>query len=371
MDQSVRAVLPRRLARAVAAFVLLLLCGPFQFTGAAADHATELYRSEQYDFFFFYDASDWVVQDQFSEPGAEFVRFSDGTIVVDYWLFDAPDMTAGDCLKAMLDRLAAEPGIVAIESLESPPGLPQIQAFGDSAFTRLIVTLDPSDPRGKLASSERCERLAPGAPLLYTSINIPAREFNAGRNFDRSLIELTPWIKGYRPDYETYVPLADLIDANGVVVGTLEANPVCADFDRIYGIARNLSPSDSLIVDPFGFFAVTLPDEQVEPVNIDWLYPTASPNTEFVLQPGEVGLFKLAVGLSSGGFELWYSHGEGSQVFLGRGAGPAGVAHQFSSTWRVSGSCRWRHTTDAWGNRTTGVAAGGTTPRTPTHLRRK
>lgn len=298
---------------------------------AAADHAIELYRSEQYDYYFFYDAALWTIVDESSEPGSELVIFSDGDVFFSSVAFDAPGVTPRECVESGLDQLAAEPAIVAVDSLSSPPGLPEVYDKPEDALgppyssVNLIVTLDESDERGKLATRVECEELVPGESLLYTVIHIPATLWNAGRHFSRPQVSgwLNSVVKGYRPSDEAWegtrpVPL---VNATGDVIGTLSANPQCVNSETVYGVARNVDASADLVLDPRGFTAATDFDDSARVFHVEWLYPNGSADSPFVLQPGEVGLFKLTIPYFYGYFSLFYSPSEGGSVLLGNGGG--------------------------------------------------
>jgi hypothetical protein len=281
---------------------------------AVAQESVALYRSEVFDYFFFYDAAIWEIEEQASEPGSDFVRLTDGEVFVDYWAFDAPGMTAGECINTVVDALASEPSVIAVESLVNQGSPPHPQAFGALGSVQLVVTIEGADGRFKLATDERCEEIIPGQAFLYTSINVPAEVFNQTQSLDR-----TPWIKGFLPRDEQQEQTAPIpvLDASGSVRGTLAANPNCAE-GSLLGIARAVD--GDFVIDPLGFAAAYETGETVSVTFDAWLFPSAGVDQQRVLTEGDVGLFQLEVGGHF--FDLYYTPPSGAPVLLGQEGGP-------------------------------------------------
>lgn len=258
----------------IVALMLLSSLVPLANRHAEADHAVELYRSEQFDYFFFYDATTWEMVEQESEPGSDYVRFSDGDIWASYWAFDASGLTPEECLGGILDNFNDDPSILAYEELVGLNDPISTVHGGVTAEIALIVTVDGADGAFKLATYEACEEVVPGQTLLYTSVNVPATSFNEGRRFDQ------PWIEGYLPAHAAFDGSAPIriFDSFGNAVGTIKAYANCpGPPNQMYGTARNFGDSVILELDPNGFF-VSPSSGDVDLARVEWLHP-AMPNT--------------------------------------------------------------------------------------------
>jgi hypothetical protein len=285
---------------------------------ARAQEPVALYRSEVFDYFFFYDAAIWEIEEQASESGFEAVRFFDGEVFVDYRAFDAPGMTARDCLDQVLDGLANDPSVLEVEPL-----IPDYQNFdyGIFASMKLVLTIDGDQGRFKLATDEQCEELDPGQTLLYRSINVPAEAYNEGRRFDR------PWIAGYRPSDEFPAkegPNADhyagtpvsVLNAGGAVLGTFTAGVFCAP-SEVDVVVRGLASTAGFTVDPSAFTFTYYTGETVAPASASWLYPDVPPTSSLDLRDGDVGLLRLETQGTPDAYDLYYSPADEESVDLG------------------------------------------------------
>lgn len=305
-----------RLARFAAAIVLLgaLAAGqPWTPNEAVAQSSIGLYRSEQFGWFFFYDAATWSVEEQSSAPGVDYVRLSDGDAVVAYRTMAAPTTTAESCLETVLATLAADPSIVGLDNLTEEGGPATVlYADDDFAVAQLVVTVDGPAGRFKFAALERCERIDDAETLLHESITVPATSYNAGRTLESpSLVSSLD-----RDDLaESGLPIP-IVDETGATRGTLSAFLRCVD--RVfYVVAENAAGGSDFVVDPSAFLAVS--GETVEAVAAGDAYPTVPGGEALVIRPGDVGLLQLSVERSP--FALYYAPAAWGPTYLG-GGGP-------------------------------------------------
>jgi hypothetical protein len=277
---------------------------------AAAQDAIELYRAEQFDYYFFYEASGWQIDDQSSEDGSEFARFSNGEIYVDYWALDAPDTSPEACLDEILTFLNDDPAILEIEALSEEGGPPQITNNGTEAVTELVVTVEGEDGRFKLATRESCQALEPGQSVLYTSVNVPAAVWNETQWFD------DPWLVGYLPSDEITggnapVPVPA---SSGDIRGTLDARLRCGE-SPFFVIARSYGGGGNFVIDPASFAMVSDTGESIQATLEEWVYPDIPMDSSLVLGLDEIGLFRLSV--PGGPNDLYYFPPDSSPVYLG------------------------------------------------------
>src|SRR4051812_20164939 len=109
----------------------------------AQTQSIDLYHSEQFDWYFFYDADQWQIEEQSSPPGHDDVRFSNGDSFVSYSTFDAAGATPEDCVAGVLSSLSDGPAVIDVTALSDEPGPPEIIGGGSSlASTVLVVTVD-------------------------------------------------------------------------------------------------------------------------------------------------------------------------------------------------------------------------------------
>lgn len=311
-----RVLVNRRLSRLALVLSLFapLLAGVVPSTSPSAsaqEGAVELYQATQFDYFFFYDAARWQIVDQSSEAGEEFASLSDGETYVDYWALEAPNTTAADCLNDFLDGLYEDPAIIEIAALTDEGGAPEIDDFGSRAATELVVTAgDGANGRFKLATELRCQELEPGQSVLFTSVYMPAAVWNDKQSF------ADPWITGYLPIHATReegAPVA-IPDDLGDLNWTLDAALACAG-DTFSVIARNYDVGGSFVIDPASFAMVSETGEYTQATLDAWISPSISPESSLVLEPGEIGLFRLHS--SGSGNDLYYSPPDSAPVYLG------------------------------------------------------
>ena len=324
----------RRLTAIVAILAVLVPAAliPPAANGVVAQQAVELYQSEQFDWYFFFDASTWSIEDQASAPGSEQLRLSDGEVFMNYWAFAAPDLTTPECLRQVLIDLAADSSILEMQALTEEGGPPQIREVNvadrqiDVAIADLVVTVDGPDGQFKLATREECHRSATTGFLLYRSTNVPAALYNElGGFYLWPEIASSYWIEEM-PDWRAPVPVSD---GSGTVAGTLAAYFYCNETFQV--VARNTGGESTFVVEPDRFVAAYLADpyvgelagQSIRPELQEWMYPAIPDDSSLVLRPGEVGLFLLTVPAIE--FDLYYQTESGSFTLIGWNYGGCGA----------------------------------------------
>lgn len=296
---------------------LIAVGGTFQTVpGVGADHAIALYRSEQFDYYFFYDASTWEIVEQASAPGSDVVQLANADVNVEYEAFEAHGQTPTECVGAFLEGIDSVPSVTRVEHLAPGFGPPKIDESEVQASVDIVITVDDQDGRSKFAASFSCQELVAGESLLISSFVVSATYFNEKQEFSFA----HPWIIAYVPNGEPWVSADPIpIVGPGGVRGTLALSPQCASPGAtqpsyaFYGVARNVTSSGTLIIDPLDFTNMSPTGDSV-PVEVEWLYPVDRSRPSFMLEAGEIGLFKLS---NFGNDEFSYSSGDGSSVSLG------------------------------------------------------
>ena len=312
--------------------LIAMLTAAALFSSAASTRAQmqsiDLYRSEQFDWYFFYDAEQWQIEEQSSQPGRDDVRFSNGDTVVDYSTFDAAGTTPVDCVAYVLTSLRDDPAVVDVTALSEEPGPPEILG-GDSAlaYAVLVVTVDADDGPSKLAVVETCASFDGGRTLVSRSIFLPAASYNQHPwQFDAPEIVSSVdfgdvYSPGGVPVLTPHVPVAS---SNGGAAGSLAVLLNCEAPGPYYVLAQGLK--GNLVIHPDDFVARYVDSERIADSSIAWLYPTIPASHDLVLKPGEVGLFQLVVQPSEQGgdpgVDLQYAAPDAKPVFLGTSDGP-------------------------------------------------
>jgi hypothetical protein len=315
---------------------LLTLAQP----ATAQSSNVQLYRSEQFGWFMFYDASVWQIEETSSEPGFDFVSFSDEEVLVEYYAFDAPGMTPGECVEAILNELYQNPAILEIQALsdeDEPPTVRDeslVQGNADVgtelliASTKLIVTVDGDSGPFKLVTGEECSPLDGESTLLYRSFKVPAPAWNAGRGFDEPVILLHMSANDLRENE----PPARILDENGSLYGLLDLVYPCTVFGPLsslshreyYVLARNVGAGGNFVIPPSAFVAIDQSTGEPGPFTFrGYVYPSMPAEISMALPLGEAGLLAFDVDPPS---DLYFVSRLGEAVFVGSigicGAGP-------------------------------------------------
>jgi hypothetical protein len=320
-----------RVVLTVASVVALTAAaGPGKASEVLAQQAAALYRSEQYDWFFFYDASEWSIEEESSQSDSEVVRFSDGESVVTYSTFDAHGSTPRECVKEVVNTLSEDLSILDVAALSDVPGPPEIVGGDGSSFvyTVLVVTADSEDGPSKLASVETCASVGDGRALVYRSINVPAATYNErqGRFDSPEIVSSVQFADLFDPGFAPTVPEpVPIADANGVVIGSLAGRLECESPGPFLFVATGLGES-GFAVDPDAFVVFDPGSVRVLSSTIEWLSPAIAPPDVVALDQGDPGLFQLVVSQDgpefSGSFNVYYRANGQPPVFLGSASGP-------------------------------------------------
>jgi hypothetical protein len=290
----------------------------------AQSRSIDLYHAERFDWYFFYDADQWQIEEQTWEPGSDDVRFSNGDTVVYYSTFDAAGMTPEDCVGNVLTSLNNDPSVVDVTALSDEPGPPEIIGGQPSAYTPLVVTVDAGDGPFKLAAVETCASFDDGRTLVFRSINVPAASYNEHpRQFDSP--EIVSSVDFGDLGEVRVVPTPEPVGTdNGGGTGSLAVRLECESPGPYYVIAQGLS--GHIVIQPDNFVAHVVDSGQIEAVSIEWLYPANPSSAELSLRPGELALFQLVVAPrdQSGvqDFDLQYVASGAKPVSLGTSSGP-------------------------------------------------
>jgi hypothetical protein len=278
---------------------------------ARAQESVALFESDQFDYFFFYDASQWQLVDQTSEPGSETVSFSDGQIAVDYWAFSAPGVSPQACLEFAVDALATEPSILAFEDLSEEGGPPDIGGSGTYAFVEIVATEDSADGRDKFLLDWSCNELVSGESLLFTMATLPAAVYNERPRF------ALPWIAGYQPldEFDEDAAPVSIPAPDGAVQGTLAVVGLPCVGDELLIVSRALGSGGNFVVDPSSFVAVHETGEVTTFASAEWLFPNIPPDSSLAMWPGELGLLKLVGPWPS--YDLYYTSATGESIYIG------------------------------------------------------
>jgi hypothetical protein len=293
----------------------------------AQTRSVDFYRSEQFDWYFFYDADQWQIEEQSSEPGHDDVRFSNGDTFVYYSTFDAAGMTPEDCVASVLTSLRDDQAVVDVTALSEEPGPPEIIG-GDSspAYTVLVVTADAGDGPFKFAVVETCASFDGGRTLVSRSIFEPAASYNEHpREFDSpEIVSSVDFGGAFDPGGVRVVPApVSGADANGGA-GSLAALLDCESPGPYYVIAQGLR--GSFVINSDGFVARYVDSKQIASSRIEWLYPDHPSSASLTLQPGELGFFQLVVPSAEQdgdpSVDLQYVAPDAKPVSLGTSNGP-------------------------------------------------
>ena len=305
----------RRLAAIVAALAVLIpaVLLPQAIATAQPVATQELAYSQQTGYFFFWEPAILSPQGESSEPGVDWWRFSDGETRVDLWAFSAPAMTTEECVRAALDRFAADPATREMEALwpvegaaESPP--PQVW----SDFTEFVLTVEGPVGEDKFAVSLECREIVPEQSLHLTSIIMPAHVFNERGDVTIGGVDLFVFDGFNHPEAE----FVSISDETGEVVGTLTTFLPCntAEFSVL---ARGESGGGGGVIDLSSFIAVDGEGISLPIALATWSLPEARRETALSLHPGELALLHGVVAADvDQHFDLYYSDSSGQAIFL-------------------------------------------------------
>lgn len=322
----------KRLRLAALLAIVTVLTGATARISAADTRAQtssiDLYQSDQFDWYFFYDAGEWTIEAQSSPSGHDDVRFSNGDTVVYYSTFDAAGTTPEDCVASVLTSLRDAPAVVDVTALSEEPGPPEIIGGESSlAYTVLVVTADAGDGPFKLAAVETCASIDGGRTLISRSIYLPAASYNQHpREFDApEILSSVDFGSVFDPGGVRVVPAAvPVANGNGGVTGSLAALLDCESPGPYYIVAQGLS--GTFVIHADDFIARYVDSKQAAASRIEWLYPDNPASDSLTLRPGELGFFQLVVPPAEQGgdhsVDLQYRASDTKPVVLGASSGP-------------------------------------------------
>src|SRR5687768_12049146 len=92
----------RMLRRSPVTVLLLVLLAAMPVLAAAQSAPIEVYRSPEFGYLFWWDASEWTIQEQETDAGSDWVQLANDDTVLDIEAFTAPGVSAQSCLSEWL-----------------------------------------------------------------------------------------------------------------------------------------------------------------------------------------------------------------------------------------------------------------------------
>lgn len=183
MDQATsRPSLPHG-SRRLAALLLLasMLLAPWPVLAQTDPASVTVYQSAEFGYLFWWDTNGWVIDDHFTEPGADGMQLSSSESVVRILGFAQSGVTVESCLLAAIDSLQSDPELVRFEFVNELRGLPAIamSADGRSAETELFLGFDAPTGQVKIAARLTCLAVVPDDFFLLISESTSAERYNA------------------------------------------------------------------------------------------------------------------------------------------------------------------------------------------------
>jgi hypothetical protein len=310
--------------RRLVTFLILALLAPLAagiasrpLVVAGGQESVALYESDQFDYFFFYDAALWEIEEETSRPGRDLVRLTTEEVVLQFLAFAAPGVTVEDCLQTLVAELARDPSVLAIEDLtrEGEPVRAGMWAE-DLAVAMFFLTVDEGEGPRDLAVSHRCEEIDPGRSLLYTTLTVPAEPYARAELWKPLEEHKFPTIAGYPRRAGVFPQFGPVTvrNASGALMGTFISNHECVERDFLV-MARASRDGDTFVIDPSAF-TVVFESGEPAPVEVDaWLYPRIDTDKTLMLGPDEIALFRFAI--EGHHYDLYYTPPAGEQILIG------------------------------------------------------
>lgn len=305
---------PVLLALALALFPALAL-------GQAAP--LDVYRSPQFGYLLWWDASEWTVEEESSESGLDWIEFSndDTSAVIDVWGFQDPGLTADACLADRLDEIASYPDATRIQERGDPVTRSGI------ARQELLLGVDSGNGEVLIAARETCAVNARGSLVLVTSEWITLDAYNAivdagesdayGSDALLSTIAIPRWameqaadgaLQGVTPGAAAFArrtsPIFGPDGAETAVItifsfSCVDPLPPFSALEREVAVIENTG-SANLVVAPDQFVTAEQDGDNwqtagsiVGPGFSRWVSPSVPADQPVTLQPGEMAIAQL------------------------------------------------------------------------------
>lgn len=301
----------QRLYLTTACLLTALLFMPW-LAAAQADPdlgAVAMYHSPEFGYLFWWDTSEWTIDDQATEPGSDWMQLSSSEATVSIWGFAASGVTAESCLLASLDPLRDDPQLVRFEFINELRGAPAITVSPDgrAAATELILGFESATGRQTIAARHTCSTVVPNDFLLYTSEWTTAETYSANSSpFNHfaadsllSSLTLPRWVWPAEPDatWTGTLPVQlpqPIVAPDRQEVAILTAHlPDCARHRGSYPwvIVIENTGFTSFEIGPDDFFSV-YDGVARGPDFAQWLSPPVE-SARLAVQPGDTALLHL------------------------------------------------------------------------------
>jgi hypothetical protein len=297
----------------------MLLCAVALPALVAAQGAVDAYRSPQFGYLFWWDADQWSIQGESSDPGLDWIQLANATTAVDIWGYEAPGATPESCLNERLDQLFGDPNLTRYEFRQHDDMVQSVYWGGGDAVSELTLEFASDDGEYLVAARERCSAIVPGQLFLVTSEWTLAEAFNAnaaagysdGYGTDGILATLTlprtAWTidpssgEAVGPTEAFDPPRAQIFAADGAELGLitfkeyycLQSLPEFAVLDRVTAAIENTSSFENLVLAPESFVTADPNGDIIGSAFYRWLQPAAADDQSVVLKPGEFAIVQL------------------------------------------------------------------------------
>lgn len=325
----------RMLRRFPVALVLLVLLGAMPVLTAAQNAPLEVYRSPEFGYLFWWDANEWTVQEQATEPGSDWIQLANDDTVFDIGAYAVPGVSAQTCLNERVGQIESRTDLVRFEALDNLGFPPEVNAWNDgqNASTEMVLSFDSPDGRVTFAAREACAAIVPGELLLFTSVWRLAEAFNVSNFLGAAPLDTMTMPRGFLtfapgappPDGPGFLPPVLVFAFDGEELGMLTTHTFydCTTGESTVVVVAESISFANFVVSPE---AIVLENagEVFAPESIRWIEPALGRGNSAALENGEVALLELA--FSDPGL-LYYLDTEGDPLVIGElggcGAGAA------------------------------------------------
>jgi hypothetical protein len=318
----------------------LLICSIAAPALVSAQGAVDVYRSPRFGYLFWWDADQWSVQGESSDPGLDWIQLANQTTAVDVWGYEAPGATPESCLAERLDQITGDPTLTRLEEREHDEAVRAVYWGGGDAVNELLLGFAGEDGEYLVVARERCSAIVPGQLFLVTSEWTLAETFNAsvaagysdGYGTDGIMATLTlpgaAWTfdpssgRAAGPLEAFDPPRAQIFGLDGAELGVvtlhefycLQSSPAFGVLDRETAVFENTGFADLLLA-PDAFVTADPNGNIVGPAFHRWLQPALASDQSVVLAPGEVAILQLeATGIYPN--EVYFIDPSGNGLYL-------------------------------------------------------
>lgn len=324
----------RRILGRLLALALCLMTGSMQRTVLAQgiDGPQTVYESEEFGYLFWWNAEQWVVEEQSANPGEDWVSITNGDTNFSVYGFIAPGMTPEACVRNGLSEMANTLGVTRVESLLDLGTAPIVDAWTSTsgaagARSDYFVAYTADTGNTAFVYESACYQMGDSDALVWTSVRQSAAGFNAGSDLQpppsRALV-MPAWTWTAAADAYFGLDTQGLADSaiipftDGSAKGVLTIVPFgsCAGPTTIVVVGEGLGASN-FILSPD---ALALTDG-TRPTGFTWLSPPMPPDASAALASGDKAVLRLALPVSG---TLWFTDQDGVSYQVGSTGGCGG-----------------------------------------------